>query len=105
MMGKPKRSPREKDLTSRYLSGNLDEDRVESQQRFTQRNADAEQNKILRTSAMRASEDVNIADLDSLPIGQVIQVHSLFSDVMAGDTLYLCTFRKTLSKVSDTAII
>ena len=26
MKGKPKRSPREKDLTARYLSGNLDED-------------------------------------------------------------------------------
>ena len=42
-MGKPKKSPREKDLTSRYVSGRLDDDLdtdlVRHQQRFTQRNS------------------------------------------------------------------
>ena len=30
-----KKAPREKDLTSRYMSGGMDEDRVEQQERFT----------------------------------------------------------------------
>ena len=106
MKGKPKKSAREKDLTARYLSGNLDEDRVESQQRFTQRNADAQHNRILRTTAMRAADEEGpTGDVDALPLGEVIQVHSLFSDVMIGGVNYLCVVRKTLSKVSDTAVI
>lgn len=105
MKGKPKKSPREKDLTARYLSGNLDEDRVEAQQRFTQRSANAEQDKILRTALMRAAVEEATGDIESLPVGEVIQVHSLFSDVAVGDLLYLAVVRKTLSKVSDTAVI
>jgi ribosome biogenesis GTPase len=111
MKGKPKKSPREKDLTSRYVSGRLDDDldtdRVQQQQRFTRRNSDAEQNRILRTSLMRAADEDFAGDVESLPIGQVIQVHSLFSDVLtdADATHYLCVVRKTLSKVSDTALI
>ena len=46
MSGKPRKSPREKDLTSRFKSGGLDEDladgRVGQSQRFSQRNTDAE---------------------------------------------------------------
>jgi ribosome biogenesis GTPase len=108
--GKPKKSPREKDLTSRYVSGRLDDDldtdRVQQQQRFTRRSSDAEQERILRTSLMRAADGEFAGDVEGLPIGQVIQVHSLFSDVLQEDGIeYLCVARKTLSKVSDTAII
>ena len=45
MPGKPKKGPREKDLTSRYLSGGLDEDRVEPQQRFSNRSKSAQREK------------------------------------------------------------
>lgn len=105
MKGKPKKSAREKDLTARYLSGNLDEDRIESQQRFTRRSADAEQNRILKTALARAADEDFAGDIDSLAIGEVIQVHSLFSDVQFGETFYLCVVRKTLSKISDTAVV
>jgi ribosome biogenesis GTPase len=111
MKGKPKKSPREKDLTSRYVSGRLDDDLdtdlVRQQQRFTQRNNDAQQNRILRTSLMRAAHEEFAGDLEALPVGEVIQVHSLFSDVLhgGGGTPYLCVVRKTLNKVSDTALI
>ena len=37
MKGKPNKQPRETDLTARYLSGGLDEDRVEQQERFGDR--------------------------------------------------------------------
>jgi ribosome biogenesis GTPase len=108
-MGRPKKAPREKDLTSRYTSGNLDEDldndRVKQKQHFTQRNSDAEQNRIMKTSLMRAAEEEFTGDLDALPRGEVIQVHSLFSDVLHGGVTYLCVARKTMSRISDTAIV
>lgn len=109
MSGKPKKTPREKDLTSRYVSGKLDEDldsdRVAQHQFFTNRNAGAEQNKIMKTSAMRAADADFSGDLDALPLGEVIQVHSLFCDVLHEGTTYLCVIRKTMNKVSDTAIV
>src|SRR5205809_1091068 len=78
MPGKSKKTPREKDLTSRYFSGNLDEDldsdRVEQKQRFTSRSADAQQNKMLRTSLMRAADEGFSGDLDALPLGEVTLV-------------------------------
>ena len=92
-------------MTSRYLSGGMDEDRVEQQERFTPRSKNAEQNKILKTAMMRAEEQASIDDLGSLPVGQVIQVFSLFSEVEHDGASYLCVVRKTLSKISDTSIV
>lgn len=100
-----KKGPREKDLTSRYLSGGMDEDRVEQQERFTPRSKNAEQNKILKTAMMRAAEELAAGDVESLPIGEVIQVFSLYSEVEFERTPYLCVVRKTLSKISDTSIV
>src|SRR5688572_21842428 len=100
-----KKGPREKDLTSRYMSGGMDEDRVEQQERFTPRSKNAEQNKILKTAMMRAEEQGSIDDLESLPLGEVIQVFSLYSEVEHEGTPYLCVVRKTLSKISDTSMV
>src|SRR5438105_12988226 len=109
MAGKPKKVPREKDLTSRYFSGSLDEDldsdRVEQRQRFSDRSADAQQNKTLRTSLMRAADEAFSGDLDALPLGEVTLVHSLFSHVLHEGIEYLCVVRKTLGKVSDTGMV
>ncbi len=109
MPGKPKKTPREKDLTSRYFTGQLDEDldsdRVAQHQHFTSRNASAEQNKILKTSAMRAADAAFTGDLDALPLGEVTQVHSLFCDVLHDGVTYLCVVRKTMNKVSPTALV
>src|SRR5689334_22813323 len=99
-----KKGPREKDLTGRYLSGGFDEDRVEQQQRFTDRSKNAEQNKILKTAMMRAEEQTGV-DIETLPIGEVIQVFSLYSEVEHEGTAYLCVVRKTLNKISDTSIV
>ncbi len=106
MKGKPKKAPREKDLTSRYLSGGLDEDRIDPNQRFTARNKNAQANKTLKTAALR-KEAGNAAEIDieTLPLGQVVQVYSLYCDVKAPDAIYRCTIRKTLNKVSDYATV
>jgi ribosome biogenesis GTPase len=104
MSGKPKKNPREKDLTSRYLSGGLDEDRVEQSQRFSARNKGAERDKMAKTALMRAGEQSG-ADIDQLPAGQVVQVHSLFSHVQYDGVIYLCVVRRTLTKVSHAYIV
>ena len=105
-MGKPKKPQREKDLTSRFLSGDLDEDRLQSQQRFTPRNKGATQQKILKTALMRADEQAAAGEgVDTLPVGEVLQVFSLFSEVEHGGRTYLCVVRKTMAKVAETGLV
>lgn len=106
MASNRRKGPREKDLTRRYMSGDWDEDRIDAQQRFSDRNKSAEQNKIEKTALLRAAEQSG-AELDrqSLPIGQVIQVHSLFSEVQHETGVRLCVVRKTLARLSDTFIV
>src|SRR6185295_2502505 len=105
MTHRRRKSPREKDLTSRYMSGGLDVDRVDPKERFTDRSKNAEQNKILKTSAMRAAEDEAAGDVENLPTGEVVQVFSLFCEVEYEGKPYVCVVKKTLSKTSDTSIV
>src|SRR5581483_1724678 len=104
MKGKPKKPPREKDLTSRYMSGGLDEDRVEQGERFKARNKTAQQEKTARTAQMRASEQSG-ADIDALPAGEVVQVYSLYSEVEHAGLTYRCVVRRTLTKVNEQYIV
>ena len=104
MAGKPKKSQREKDLTSRYLSGGYDEDRANSQDRFSPRNKARDQQRIERTAVMRSGDETG-ADIDTLPIGQVIQVHSLYCEVQHEGKTYLAVVRRTLTKVSNAYIV
>jgi ribosome biogenesis GTPase len=108
MKGKPrKKAPREKDLTARYLGGGLDdEDRLESQERFGDKSKHFQQRKIARTTLLRAAEETAAGgDLESLPIGDVIQVYSLFCDVEYEGRVRLCVLRKTLLKAGGTAVV
>jgi ribosome biogenesis GTPase len=100
-----KKNAREQDVTERYLAGDFDDDAVETGERFSNRSKNAQQDKILKTAAMRAAaasanDDV---DAEALPAGQIIQVHSLFCEVLHDNVVWLCTTRKTLNKVNDTA--
>jgi ribosome biogenesis GTPase len=104
MPGKRRKSTREKDLTSRFLDGDYDEDRLERGQKFTDRSKNAQQNKMERTAILRAGGQASI-DIDALPIGQVIQVFSLYSFVEHPTGIRLCSIRKTLSKLSETSIV
>ncbi len=104
-MGKPKKAQREKDITERYLSGGMDEDRVEQQQRFTDRSKHAQHNKMMKTTAMRGAADGAAEDVAALPVGEVVQIFSLYSEVQHERTTYLCVVRKTLTRTSRTAIV
>jgi ribosome biogenesis GTPase / thiamine phosphate phosphatase len=101
-----RRKPREKDLTDRLLDDGDDEtDRLESHQRFTDRSKHAEQDKIERTSLLRAAETEEPGDVESLPIGEVVQVYSLFCQVEHPTGPRICVTRKTLSRLSETSIV
>ncbi len=105
-----RKKTREHDVTGRYLAGDFDEDNADKQQRFSNRSKNATQDKIEKTTAMRAAStaaaDVaNPAGAESLPIGEVIQIHSLFCEVEYGGATWLCVTRKTLNKTSNTAIV
>ena len=53
MPGKRK-SSREKNLTSRYFAGKMDDDRIEQHQRFTQRSKHHQRDKTAKTTLLRA---------------------------------------------------
>ncbi len=92
-------------MTQAFLSGDVDEDRVERRQRFSARNKNFQQEKTIRTALMRAAEEAGDVNLEALPVGMVVQVYSLYAEVEHGNSTYLCVVRKTLAKVSDTQLV
>ncbi len=104
-MRAPKKNGREKDLTGRYLSGNLDADEMRSGERFGGKSKHYQQNKTIRTAELRAAEPQQIADIEALPMGEVVQVFSLFSEVQHEGKKYLCVVRKTMAKLRDTQLV
>jgi ribosome biogenesis GTPase len=99
-----RKKARESNLTEKYLSGELDEADIDAQERFGARSKHFEAGKILKTAILRAEQQSD-GDVQSLPVGDVIQVFSLYSDVNVSGKLYQCVVRKTLSKLSDSAIV
>ena len=104
MPGKRK-SSREKNLTSRYFAGKMDDDRIEQHERFTQRSKHRQRDKTAKTTLMRAAENADVIDINTLPVGQVMQIHSLFSEVEHQGRTYLCVVRKTQRNTSDTQVV
>lgn len=99
-----RRKPRDKSLTDRYLSGALDDVDLDEKEQFGSRSKHAEIGKILRTALLRAEEQSD-ANIQTLPVGQVVQVYSLYSEVESEGRKYLCVVRKTLNRRSDSAIL
>lgn len=104
MSGKPKKSPRQKNLTTQYFSGGFDEDRHDAVEQFKARNKTLQSDKMLKTADLRA-DGAAAADIDSLPVGEVIQVFSLFSEVAHEGKVYRCSVRRTLTRVADTFVV
>lgn len=105
MSARRRKGPREKDLTRRFLSGDYDPDRIDSGERFGDRTKNAQQRKMLRTAAMRAEEGTTEADLERLPVGEVIQVYSLHAEVEWNGVAYLCVLRRTLGRVREDFLV
>ena len=101
MSGRNKKGGHGKDLTQAFLSGAMDEDRVDAGQRFSDKSKHFQRDKTIKTQQGRPD-----AEIDRLPAGLVVQVHSLFSDVLAEDgTQWRCVQRKTLARVSATQMV
>jgi ribosome biogenesis GTPase len=106
----PKRRPRQNDLTDAFhdgeLAGQVDDELGGDRQKWGQRSKHQDRIKTERTAAMRRDDAVLAAEKKKLPAGQVIQVHSLYSEVRGDDNvLLLCTARKTLRKTFETALV
>ena len=82
----------------------MNDDEVEQAEEFKARNKTLQQDKILRTTKMRAEQESGV-DLESLPVGEVVQVFSLFSEVEHEGRVYRCVVRKTLTKTRDTHVV
>jgi ribosome biogenesis GTPase len=113
MSGRSKRGSRARDLTSSFLAGELDVDRVEGQQRFGKRSKFHQLNKTARTAAARAKEaaaaEAAVAaaggDVEQLPAGQVVQVYSRYVEIEHDGRRYLSVIRKTMGKVAKTPVV
>jgi ribosome biogenesis GTPase len=105
MSGRRQKPPREKDLTDRLLEDGDDTDRLQSRQRFSDRSKHAEQDKIERTALLRIAEADGSEDIPNLPVGEVVQVYSLFCQVEHPTGMRLCVIRKTLARLSETSIV
>lgn len=105
MRGKPKKGQRHKDLTDDYLSGSMDEDRLPPSERYNRRTKHHQANKTARTALMRLAESEEGGDVDALPVGRVLQVHSLHMGVIVGESPILCVVRRTTTQTSETRVV
>jgi ribosome biogenesis GTPase len=99
------RARTQNELAQGYRYGDSDDAVDDTDEHLTTRGKQAQKDKTKSTAAMRAAEPADIADMESLPMGQVTQVHSLFCDVEHGGRTFRCVIRKTLAKVSQTQLV
>jgi len=99
------KNPRDKDLTSRYLSGAIEEDRLDASERYSGRDASAQQRKMEKTALLRLAEESAAPDVEKLPVADVVQVYSLFVEVEYEGIGWLCVVRKTFTKVYEPPIV
>jgi ribosome biogenesis GTPase len=112
----PKRRPRTKDfrhaLDEQGGREAVHDDLTADRQKFGKRSKFHQQNKTLRTATGRMADVELAAERKKLPVGEVIQVYSLFADVhprdeavarsavdRTGSPMYLCTARRTMRKL------
>lgn len=103
------------DWTRRYREGGYDADDAESKQRFSNRSKFAQQVKMRQTAELRAGNQEIAGDMAELPLGEVIQVFSLFVEVRVlaagqGETLipemtYLAVMRRTVQRLAKTDVV
>ena len=114
----PKRRPRSKDyrhtLDERAGQEAADDDVTSGREKFGKRSKFHQINKTLRTAADRMADAELAAERKKLPVGEVVQVYSLFADVeprdgavaaaalqRTGSPIVLCTARQTMRKLIE----
>ena len=85
----PKRRPRTKDYrhTLQEQGGReaIHDDATADRQKFGKRSKFQQQNKTLKTAAGRMADVERAAERKKLPVGEVVQVYSLYVDVQPRD--------------------
>lgn len=100
-----RRSEQDSDWTRRFQQDEHDADDAHQVERFSNRSKYAREVRMKRTAEIRAAKEVISGDIESLPLGEVIQVHSLFIEVLSQATLYLAVWRRTHQRMSDSTVI
>jgi ribosome biogenesis GTPase len=95
----------EKDLTDQYLAGDMESAELENRQQFSKRSKSSTQNKIQQTASLREAQGQTAQNLEGLPVGQVVQVFSLYYQVESPSGPRLCVVRKTLAKLATSQIV
>lgn len=104
-MPKPRKSQRSTDVTDDFLSGKLDDVRLDREQKFGNRSKHNQQMKTQRTAERRAADEAG--DMSTLPIGRVVQVFSRYSEVAFADGApkRLCELRRTLARATRQYVV
>ena len=102
-----RRTEQDSNWTRRFQQDEHDADYTQSNQQFSNRSKYAREVRMKRTAEIRAAKEVISGDVEGLPIGEVIQVHSLFAEVLcpSNDTVYLAVGRRTRQRMSDSSAI
>lgn len=99
-----RRSEDDSDWTRRYRQGDFDADDAHGVERFSKRSKFAQQMKMRRTADLRADAQP-AGDVETLPLGAVIQIHSLYLEVLSEGQVFLCVGRRTQQRLSQTPVV
>jgi ribosome biogenesis GTPase / thiamine phosphate phosphatase len=104
-MPKPRKPQRSTDVTEDFLSGQLDDARLDRAQRFGNRSKHNQRMKTQRTADRRAADETG--DVGALPLGRVVQVFSRYSEVdfADGTPKRLCELRRTLTRATGLYVV
>jgi ribosome biogenesis GTPase / thiamine phosphate phosphatase len=104
-MPKPRRPQRATDVTDDFLSGRLDDARLDRGQKFGNRSKHNQRMKTQRTAERRAADEAG--DVSALPLGRVVQVFSRYSEVRFSDgaPTRLCELRRTLARATGQYVV
>lgn len=100
-----RRSEQDSDWTRRFQQDEHDADDTHQIERFSKRSKFAREVKMKRTAEIRAAKEVISGDVESLPLGEVIQVHSLFVEVLSEGKTYLAVWRRTHQRMSRAEVV
>jgi ribosome biogenesis GTPase / thiamine phosphate phosphatase len=96
----PKKQPNSaRDLTRLYNAGEMNES---TREQFRPRNKHLQRDKTAKTQEQRQQAQ---DDIDTLPVGRVVQVFSLFCEVHCDGVARLCVVRKTLNATRSTSVV
>ena len=91
--------------TRRFEQGDFDAENADSVQRFSKRSKFAQDNKMRRTADLRLADVQLSAELEGLPLGEVIQVFSVYVEVLCDGVTYLSTLRRTLQRLAGIPVV